>query len=169
MRKQGQLIVPEICGVLGDYFEDFEVVAVDLPLFEPIDGEGDYKFKGYIDAIVKTPDGKYHVFDWKTSSWGWDAKKKSDKYITYQLTLYKKFFCQKHNVDPKMVETHFALLKRTAKKDNVEIFRVTSGPRKVENATKLLTNALVHISKPNHVKDRRSCKGCDVYKTKHCK
>ena len=129
----------------------------------------DIKFKGFIDLVIKTPDQKYHVIDWKTCSWGWDAKKKGDKYITYQLTLYKKFFCQKHNVDPKLVETHFALLKRTAKKDNVEIFRVTSGPRKVENATNLLTNALIHISKQHHVKDRRSCKNCEFYKTKHCK
>ena len=37
MRQQGQLIVPEIEGALGDYFEDFEVVAVELPLHEPID------------------------------------------------------------------------------------------------------------------------------------
>ena len=97
------------------------------------------------------------------------TKKKSDKFITYQLTLYKKFFCQKHNIDPKLVETHFALLKRTAKKDNVEIFRVTSGPRKVNNATKLLKNALIHISRGNHVKDRRSCSRCEFRKTIHCK
>ena len=61
------------------------------------------------------------------------------------------------------------LLKRTAKKNNVEIFRVTSGPRKVENATKLLTNALIHISKQHHVKDRRSCQNCEFKKTEHCK
>ena len=51
MRQQGQLIVPEIEGALGDYFEDFEVVAVELPLHEPIAGEDDYNFKGFIDAI----------------------------------------------------------------------------------------------------------------------
>ena len=28
------------------------------------------------------------------------ARKKSDKMITYQLTLYKHFFCQKMNIDP---------------------------------------------------------------------
>ena len=105
-------------------------------------------FKGYIDLVIKTEDGKYHVIDWKTCSWGWDREKKNSKLITYQLTLYKKFFCQKHNIDPKMVETHFALLKRTAKKDNVEFFRVTSGKF--------------------YIKNRLSCKGCDFYKTKLC-
>ena len=88
--------------------------------------------------------------------------------ITYQLTLYKKFFCQKHGIDPSLVETHFALLKRTAKRDNVELFRVTSGSKKTDNATKLLMSALTHITKQNHVKDRRACNKCDFRKTSHC-
>ena len=170
MREQAKQIHPLIMPQLVQNFGEFEVFSVEEKLYEDItDSDTGYKFKGFIDLVIKTPDGKYHVIDWKTCSWGWDAKKRSDKYITYQLTLYKKFFCEKHNIDAKLVETHFALLKRTAKKDNVEIFRVTSGPRKVENATKLLTTALIHISKQNHVKDRRSCRGCEYYKTEHCK
>ena len=170
MREQAKQIHPLIMPQLVQNFGEFEVFSVEEKLYEDItDSDTGYKFKGFIDLVIKTPDGKYHVIDWKTCSWGWDAKKRSDKYITYQLTLYKKFFCEKHNIDSKLVETHFALLKRTAKKHNVEIFRVTSGPRKVENATKLLTTALIHISKQNHVKDRRSCRGCEYYKTEHCK
>ena len=170
MREQAKQIHPLIMPQLVQNFGEFEVFSVEEKLYEDItDSDTGYKFKGFIDLVIKTPAGKYHVIDWKTCSWGWDAKKRSDKYITYQLTLYKKFFCEKHNIDSKLVETHFALLKRTAKKDNVEIFRVTSGPRKVENATKLLTTALIHISKQNHVKDRRSCRGCEYYKTEHCK
>jgi len=169
MRVQGCMLSAHILPALKDYFGDYELVSVEEKLYEPIEGYDDYNFKGYIDLVLKTSDGKYHIIDWKTCSWGWDAKKKADKYITYQLTLYKKFWCEKYEVDPSLVETHFALLKRTAKKDNVEIFRVTSGPRKTENATKLLTNALIHISKGNHVKDRRSCSNCEFRKTEHCK
>ena len=62
--------------------------------------------------------------------------------MTDQLTFYKIFYDQKHNIDPKNVETHFALLKRTAKKNHVEIFRVTSGPRKTKNANDLLLKAI---------------------------
>jgi len=170
MRGQALKITPQIMPELKKCFGNFEVFSVEEKLYENIEeSHVPYKFKGFIDLVIKTEDGKYHVIDWKTCSWGWDAKKKSDKFITYQLTLYKKFFCQKHNIDPKLVETHFALLKRTAKKDNVEIFRVTSGPRKVNNATKLLKNALIHISRGNHVKDRRSCSRCEFRKTIHCK
>ncbi len=171
MMGQGKRIIPEIQDSLDDYFEEYEVMAVEMPLMEPIEGEGDYNFKGFIDAVVSTPDGKIHIFDWKTCSWGWDSKKKSDKLITYQLTLYKKFFCQKMNIDPKDVETHFALLKRTAKKNRVEFFRVTSGPRKTENALKLLSTALYNIKNQRYIKNRLSCTGgygCKFYKTEHC-
>ena len=171
MVGQGKRIIPEIEDALDDYFEEFEVLAVEMPLMEPIEGEEDYKFKGFIDAIVSTPDGKIHIFDWKTCSWGWDAKKKNDKMITYQLTLYKNYFCQKMNVDPKNVETHFALLKRTAAKNRVELFRITSGPRKTQNALKMLSTALYNIQKKRYIKNRLSCTGgygCKFYKTEHC-
>ena len=171
MMKQGNNIIPEIDDALSEYFEDYEVLAVEMPLMEEIDGEQDYKFKGYIDAVVATPDGKVHIFDWKTCSWGWDSKKRSDKMVTYQLTLYKKYFCQKMDIDPKDVETHFALLKRTAKKNHVEFFRVTSGPRKTENALKLLNTALYNIKNKRYIKNRLSCTsgyGCKFFKTEHC-
>jgi hypothetical protein len=171
MIGQGKRIIPEIQDALDDYFEEYEVMAVEMPLMESIEGEEEYNFKGFIDAVVATPDGKIHIFDWKTCSWGWDYKKKNDKMITYQLTLYKKFFCQKMNIDPKDVETHFALLKRTAKKDIVEFFRVTSGPRKTENALKLLSVALYNIKNKRYIKNRLSCTsgyGCKFYKTEHC-
>ena len=152
------------------YFDNYEVFSVEEKLMLPIKELKDlgYEFKGYIDLVLKTEDGKYHIIDWKTCSWGWDAKKRSDKYITYQLTLYKKFFCEKHNIDPKLVETHFALLKRTAKKDHVEIFRVTSGPRKIQNATDLLVKGVRTINSGVHFKNRNSCGYCEFKNTKHC-
>jgi len=169
MRDQAKLISPQIMPQLTKIFGEYEVFSVEEQLYQDIkDGEVPYKFKGFIDLVIRTSDGKYHVIDWKTCSWGWDAKKRSDKYITYQLTLYKKFFCEKHDIDPKLVETHFALLKRTAKKDNVEIFRVTSGPRKVQNATDLLVKAVRSIFNKAHFKNRGSCSYCEFRNTEYC-
>ena len=171
MVGQGKRIIPEIEDALQDYFEEYEVLAVEMPLMEPIQNEEGYQFKGFIDAVVATPDGKVHIFDWKTCSWGWDSRKKSDKMVTYQLTLYKHFFCQKMDIDPKSVETHFALLKRTAKKNHCEFFRVTSGQKKTENALKLLSTALYNIKNQRYIKNRLSCTGgygCKFYKTEHC-
>lgn len=168
MGEQAKAIIPEIEPALKKYFVDgYEVLATEEPLMEPID-QTEYNFKGFIDAVVKTPDGKIHLIDWKSCSWGWDMRKRSDPLVTYQLTLYKIFYAQKHNVELKNIETHFALLKRTAKKENVEIFRVTSANRKQANAKELLDKALFNIQKKNFIKDKRSCGKCEFYKTQHC-
>jgi hypothetical protein len=168
MRSQGKEILPEIEESLEDYFGEYEVLGSEIPLEEPIEDEDEYIFRGYIDGVVATPDGKVHIFDWKTCSWGWDAKRRNSPMTTYQLTLYKYFFAQKMEIDPKNIETHFALLKRTSKKEKVEFFRVTSGPRKTENATKLLKKALYNIKNKRYIKNRLSCRYCAFNKTEHC-
>jgi ATP-dependent exoDNAse (exonuclease V) beta subunit len=168
MVGQGKAILPEIEEAVREYFGEYTVEAVEIKLYEPIEGEDDYKFKGFIDAVVSTPDGKVHVFDWKTCGWGWDSRRRSDKMTTYQLTLYKHFFAQKMGIDPENVETHFALLKRTAKKNRVELFRVTSGPKKTENALKMLHKALYNIKNKRYIKNRLSCDRCAFRHTKEC-
>ena len=175
MREQGKALIPEIFPALEEYFDHYEVISTEEKLFEPMNDLNyaeNYHFKGFIDLVVRTGDGKYHVIDWKTCSWGWDNRKKSEKMVTYQLTLYKHFWCEKHNIDSKNVETHFALLKRTAKKNLVEIFKVSSGDRKIQNALKILNKALYNIKKSHHIKNRLSCYGrygmCEYYKTEHC-
>lgn len=169
-REQGKQIPSEVFPELKKHFGKFEVFSTEESLYQKIDElKFEHYLKGFIDLVIKTEDGKYHILDWKTCSWGWDREKRSERLVTYQLTLYKKFFCEKHNVDPNDVETHFGLLKRTAKKDRVEIFRVTSGTRKTNNATKLLTDGCRSIKAGLKVKNRKSCKGCEFYKTEHCK
>ena len=170
MRTQAGKLLPYIVPSLIEYFDEYEVVSAEEKLYEPL-GDNLY-FKGFIDLVLKTSDGKYHVIDWKTCSWGWDTKRKTDRMTTYQLTLYKHFFAKKHNIDPKNLETYFALLKRTAKSNNVEIFRVTSGPKKTQNSLNLLEKALYNIKNNNHVKNRLSCTqgyGCEFYNTNHCR
>ena len=168
MREQGKEILPEIEDALEDYFGEYEVLGSEIPLAEPIENEDEFIFRGLIDGVIATSDGKVHIFDWKTCSWGWDAKRRNSPMTTYQLTLYKYFFARKMGIDPKDIETHFALLKRTSKKDKVEFFRVTSGPRKTENATKLLKKALYNIKNKRYIKNRLSCRSCEFNKTEHC-
>ena len=148
------------------YFGGYEVFSTEEKLYEEIEGV-DNQFKGYIDAVLKKGD-TYHIIDWKTCSWGWNARKKADKVLNYQLTLYKHFFAKKHKIDPKNIETYFALLKRTVKKNQVEIFRVTSGPKKIKNCLNLLQKALYNIKNEHYVKNRLSCERCEFYRTRHC-
>ena len=164
-------IMPDILPALDAYFPDgYEFIEAEVELMEPIP-EFEFverKFKGFIDLVLKTPDGVYHVIDYKTCSWGWDMRKKSDPMVTYQLTLYKEFYARKRNIDRDKIETHFALLKRTAKKNRVELFRVTSGPKKTTNALSLLKKALYNIYKEKYIKNRVQCGRCPLYKTENC-
>lgn len=170
MRSQAKPICEQVLPAVKQHFGNFEVVAVEEELLEPISEFKSYgkHFKGFIDMVIKTPDDKIHIIDWKTCSWGWDSKKKTDPMTNYQLTYYKNYYSKKHNVDPKNIETYFVLLKRTAKKNNVEVVRVTSGTKKTENSLKLLENAVINIEKGIHIKNRLSCKYCKFYKTEHC-
>ena len=166
MVPQGIALLPEIEPALDEYFKNYEIISSEEQLMVPINEHLD--FKGFIDAVVKTNDGKYHIVDWKTTSWGWNSRRRSDPIVTYQLTLYKHFFCLKHSIDPTNVETHFALLKRTADKNKVEFFRVSSGFKKTENALKLLNMALYNIKKGRYLKKRSNCHNCAFNMTKEC-
>jgi ATP-dependent exoDNAse (exonuclease V) beta subunit len=115
MKEQGVNLASMIVNSLSEVFPGWVLVSCEEQLYEAIDNEIDCNFKGYVDLVIKTPDDKYHIIDWKSCSWGWDIKKKTDKIITYQLTYYKNFFSKKHNINPKKIETYFGLLKRTAK------------------------------------------------------
>ena len=158
METQGKGLAILGIPALQEYFGEYKVFSAEEKLYEQIE-DVEFLFKGYIDLVLETADGKYHIIDWKTTSWGWDSRRRSDPMVTYQLTLYKHYFSKKHNIDQNKIETHFALAKRTAKDDQIEIFRVSSGLRKTQNALKLLNKALYRLS----------CKNCEFYKTENCR
>jgi len=170
MKNQAEDLVEHIIPELKNKFGSYEVISAEEALHETIEDQNK-KYKGFIDLILKTKDGKYHIIDWKTCSWGWDSRRKTDRMTTYQLVYYKYFFSKKYNIDMEDIETYFALLKRTAKNNKAEIFRVASGNKKVENSLKLLNKAIYNIERNNFVKNRLSCTsgyGCEFYNTKYC-
>jgi hypothetical protein len=167
MKQQGIGLAEGIYDALKQYFGSFKVVSAEEELFLQIP-DTSFSFKGYVDLILQTDDGKYHIIDHKTCSWGWDAAKRADTITNYQLTFYKHFFSKIKGIDPKEIETHFCLLKRTAKKDNIELFRITSGPKKVQNALKVLNNAVHNIEKGVFPKNKLNCNYCEFKKTEEC-
>ena len=164
--NQGLKLSVEAVEAAKSHFYGWEVFSAEEKLYESIDNQ-DYNFKGYVDLILKKDD-KYILIDWKTCSWGWDARRKADKMTVYQLSYYKNFFAKKYNIPLKNIETYFILLKRTAKKNIVELLRVTNGQKRLDNSTKLLNNAIVNINKKMHIKNRLSCQYCEFKKTEHC-
>ena len=173
MRKQVEGIFELVEPSLDEYFADkggWTLVATEEALKEPITESRipGYDFKGFIDLVLKDGQGHYHVIDWKTCSWGWNARKKADILYVRQLVLYKYFYSKKLNLNPRTVSTHFGLLKRTAKKNRIELFRVTSGERKTKNSLDFLDKALYNITKKRYIKNRLSCKYCPFHETEHC-
>ena len=182
--NDGIAIIPDIYRSLVEKFgklgEDWEVLAAEEQLYEPISEfeEAEKKFKGFIDLVAYTKkDKKLHLIDWKTCSWGWPPKKKSNKILAYQLVFYKHYYAQKYEVDPKDLECHFVLLKRTAKPgQKAEFVRVTAAKKRTQDALKSLTTALHNIVNKRYIKNRTSCVDCpdrfgvcEFYNTEHCK
>jgi len=158
-RESGKNILPHVIPALKKHFEGMEVIDVEEELFEPIDGfEKD--FKGFIDLIIKTPDGQYHIIDYKTTSY-WDARKRSDAMTIYQLMLYKLFFSRKHDIPLDKISTHFVLLSRTNKKNPVEVLPITSGNKRMQNAEEMMHKHLKNIISEKYFKNLTSCTYCD--------
>lgn len=166
--NQGLDLAPIAIPELKKKFGEFEIIGVEERLYEPIE-DMDYNFKGFIDLVIKTTDGKYHIIDWKSCSWGWDSRKKTDPMVVYQLVLYKNFFAQKYGIDLDKIEAHFALLKRTAKNNKVEFIRTTTGKKRMKNSIDLLNKSVYNIKKKNHFKNRLKCSNCEFNHTEHCK
>ena len=176
-------IIPDLYRCLVDKFgklgEDWEVLRAEEQLYVPITEftEAEKKFKGFIDLVVYSKkDEKVHLIDWKTCSWGWRREKKSDKIMAYQLVFYKHFYARKYEVDPKDVDCHFVLLKRTAKPGKkAEFVRVTAAKKRTTDALNALTKALHNINKQNYIKNRLACTNCkdrfgicEFYQTEYC-
>jgi len=170
--ESGLKIIDSVPVFMKEKFGDFDVVDTEKDLRVPIsfteDLINDYDFVGFVDCIIKTSDGKYHIIDWKTCSWGWDAKRKTDTMTTYQLSYYKIFYNLMTGVDFDNIETHFVLLKRTTKNFPIELVNVSNGKKKANNALKLLETAAYNVDNENFIKNKLSCSKCDFHKTEHC-
>ena len=91
--------------------------------------------------------------------------------------MYKHFYSQKYDVEPKDLDCHFVLLKRTAKRGSkVEFIRITAAKKRTTDALKSLTTALYNITNQRYIKNRNSCTSCkhrpgvcEFYRTEYCK
>ena len=163
--------IPEF---LDETFPEWETVKAEEELYEDIE-ESDAKFKGFIDAVIKTPKKRgqgdvYWILDWKTAqSYGWRREKKQDILMTAQLILYKHFWSKKHNIPLKDIRCGFILLKRGARPGRVcELVTVSAGPKTMDRALKLMRSMIKMVKKGFNLKNRNSCKFCPYKNTKYC-
>ncbi len=80
---------------------------MDLPI------KNNVEFIAYVDLVLKDKEtGKYKIYDFKTSSNGWNKYQKEDPAKFSQILLYKAFYAKKFNVDLNHIEVEFFILKR---------------------------------------------------------
>lgn len=179
MKPQGLRLLEQLHPELDRVFPGYAFVAAEEKLEIPLESgllSEPYQFKGYIDFIIALPNDTICILDYKTTSWGWTPQQKNDKMTTYQLTYYKHFYGLKYGIKPEDIKIYFVLLKRTVKKEPIEIFEVGCGPKKISNSLELLNNTMKLIDKKVHIKNRNSChevngnfkNTCPFWKTKWC-
>ena len=183
-------MIEQVPGWLDEEFPGWKVVSAEELLFEPITGQTNRYFKGFIDLVIKVPKRKkskgtrlsslkgeeipgeweYQIIDWKTTSWGWRAEQKRSFLKHMQLIFYKYFWCTKHGVDLKDAKAGFAFIKRRPSKDGsrLELLSVSVGPKAVAKALDILNNCINQISSGMYQKNKMSCRFCRYAGTKYC-
>ena len=165
--------IKSVPDFLDETFPQWEFVSAEEALYENIENI-DTKFKGYIDCIIKIPykdDFKYWVLDWKTSSGrGWSLDKQRDFKTQAQVILYKDFWGNKNSINLKNIQCGFILLKKvkTVGK-SCQLIKVSSGPKNLEKANKMVRSMIKTVEKQYYLKNRNSCMFCEFKDTIHCK
>ena len=94
----------------------YEFIGVELPL--EMDIKYNVQFVAFVDLILKDKrSGKIKIFDFKTSSNGWNKWQLADTAKTDQVLLYKAFYSKKFNVPLSDITVEFFILKRKLYED----------------------------------------------------
>ena len=162
----------ELQQFMNSNFENWEFIAAEHLLYEQLD-KYPFAFKGFIDGVVKVKNKKgkeiFWVLDWKTTSWGWSFKKKTNKITQMQLALYKHFYSEALKINFKDIRCAFVLLKRQAKINNhCQILKISVGETAIKNTLQILNNAILSIKKGIKIKNKTSCEYCKFKNTEYC-
>jgi hypothetical protein len=101
--------------------KNMKLMGIELPLLMPIDKtRPNVKLTAHLDLVFyDTKMKKYIIIDIKTSKNGWNKYKKKDKNTTDQLLLYKKYFCERFDIDPKSVQIVYFILRQKIDPDSL--------------------------------------------------
>lgn len=89
----------------------YEFIGVELPL--ELDIKNNVGFVAYVDLVLKEKEtGKIKIFDFKTSTLGWNKWQQQDSSKVDQVLLYKAFYSKKFNVPLSNIDVEFYILKR---------------------------------------------------------
>ena len=136
----------------GQYFSKrgWHLVACELPIvITPNNAFKNVLYKGYIDLIMyHEPTNTFKIYDFKTSTRGWNDGAKKDERKQFQLLFYKKYFSEQYNVPEDNIEVEFVILKRKIWEESeypqsrIQEFTPPSGKIKMKKALTAIDNFL---------------------------
>jgi len=91
-QKLGEKMLLGYCRRFAPFDADI-TVATEMMLNFPLDGEGKYRMMGYIDRLVRAPDGAWEIHDYKTGAHlPAQAEADSDRQLAlYQIGIKQKW------------------------------------------------------------------------------
>ena len=177
----------------ADFFQkkDYELVGIEVPLnIVPLESHPTVRLVGFLDLVIRnTKTGEIYIYDFKTSTNGWNKYAKTDKVKTSQLILYKTYYAKQYGVSPEEIHIEYLILRRKimedaeyeAMKQRVQRFEPSNGKVSQNNIKKeiaefITTNfteegeyRLDVIHTPEAGRDYCNCKYCDFDKLEqHC-
>ncbi len=87
------------------------LLGIETPLNLPL--RNGIRFTGFIDIVIRDErDGRIKIYDFKTSTAGWNKYQKADKSKTSQMILYKSFYAEQFGVDEEMIDVEYIIVRR---------------------------------------------------------
>lgn len=117
--------------------KNYELVAVELPLFVPLlDEYPNIILLSYLDIVLyDRRDETFLVIDLKSSTRGWKDYDKKDRMKTGQLVLYKKYLSKQYSIPEDKIQIQYLILKRKLYEESlfaqkrIQKFSPPDGPR----------------------------------------
>jgi len=160
----------------------YEFIGVEVPLDVPI--KNNVRFIAYVDLILRDKSsGKYKIWDFKTSSMGWNKYQLADESKYAQLLLYKAFYSKQFNVPLDAIDVEFFILKRKLYENvafpqsRIQIFQPSNAKNYVSKSLVTFTSFIdeCFTSEGTYKEDgyypkvpgkaKKNCKYCTHYKT----
>ena len=130
-----------------------ELVGIESPInIVPVESHPTVRLVGFLDLVMKNKKtGMIHIYDFKTSTSGWNKYMKADKTKVSQLVLYKTFYAKQFNIDPDDIVVEYLILKRkidesaeyAAMRKRVQRFEPSHGKVSQGNILKEIQNFVV--------------------------
>lgn len=139
-------------------------------------------YNGFLDVVMyHEPTDTFKIIDIKTSRQGWNDKVKKDELKQFQLILYKKFFSELFNIDPKKIEIEYFIVKRQLYEHEdfvikrIQTFSPPSGKIKQKRAEDALQTFITEAFTKDGYKEvehqpreNNNCRWCPFHKTHLC-